>query len=81
MAILVKKHFNGVPDGECHPHRYQPGDEVTGDLAAVALKQGWAKEVETKAEAKAEAEAKAKAEAEAKAKAEAEAKAEAGSGK
>ena len=38
----VKTAFHGVPDGEVMPKEFKPGDEVTGDLAAVAVAQGWA---------------------------------------
>lgn len=42
MPVKVTKSFRGVPDGEAYPRTYQVGDEVTGDLAAVALKEKWA---------------------------------------
>jgi hypothetical protein len=46
--------FSGVPDGEIYPKDFAPGDEVHGDLAAVAVREGWAEDSEpTKAEAKA----------------------------
>lgn len=35
--------FDGVPDGEVQPRRFQPGDPVFGELAEVAIKQKWAK--------------------------------------
>lgn len=34
--------FQGVPDGECYPREFAPGDEVMGDLAVVAVREGWA---------------------------------------
>jgi hypothetical protein len=40
----VKTAFLGVPDGEIYPKAFEPGDEVTGDLAAVAVREGWATE-------------------------------------
>lgn len=40
----VKTAFSGVPDGEVYPRGFSPGDEVTGDLAAVAVREGWAEE-------------------------------------
>jgi hypothetical protein len=36
--------FLGVPDGEVYPKAFEPGSEVTGDLAAVAVREGWAVE-------------------------------------
>ncbi|PLX36948.1 MAG: hypothetical protein C0605_07705, partial [Hyphomicrobiales bacterium] len=63
MAIIVKKPFRGVPDGECHPRLFNKGDELTGDLADVAVKNGWAEKGEGKAEKEAKAKAKADEEA------------------
>ena len=40
----VVKAFKGVPDGAHHPIDYAPGDVVSGDLGAVALREGWAVE-------------------------------------
>jgi hypothetical protein len=42
MKIIVKHPFRGVPDGEYHARDYQVGDELTGELADVALLNGWA---------------------------------------
>lgn len=36
--------FNGVPDGEAMPRRFEVGDEVGGALAEVALREKWAAE-------------------------------------
>jgi hypothetical protein len=56
--------FSGVPDGEIYPKDFAPGDEVHGDLAAVAVREGWAEDSESTKEAEArkptEAEAKAR---------------------
>ena len=41
-AVAIKP-FSGCKDGELHPTRFQDGDEVTGDLARVAIAEGWAK--------------------------------------
>ena len=38
----VKKTFSGVPDGEIYPIEFKIGDLVTGDLAEVAVNEGWA---------------------------------------
>nr|BDD44155.1 hypothetical protein 22 [bacterium] len=38
----VTQSFNGVKDGEVYPVTFQPGDEVTGQLAEIAVKEGWA---------------------------------------
>lgn len=45
MTIKVIKPFKGVPDGEVHPRQFNPGDIVSGSLAAVALAQKWAKDM------------------------------------
>jgi hypothetical protein len=34
--------FDGVPDGLVIPKHFNEGDEVEGDLAAVAIREGWA---------------------------------------
>jgi len=39
---IVTKPFKGAPDGELYPKEFSIGDEVTGDLAAVAIKEKWA---------------------------------------
>jgi hypothetical protein len=38
----VTKEFDGCPDGEVHPKSFKPGDIVEGDLARVAIENGWA---------------------------------------
>ena len=38
----VIKSFLGVPDGEIYPVEFKIDDLVTGDLAKVAVKEGWA---------------------------------------
>jgi hypothetical protein len=43
MKAIVTKGFLGVKDGEVYPTNFVPGHEVEGDLAAVAVKEGWAK--------------------------------------
>lgn len=40
----VIKPFNGVPDGEALPRRFEVGDEIGGELASVALREKWASE-------------------------------------
>lgn len=40
------KPFPGVPDGQVMPKEFAEGDEVTGDLAAVAVREGWAEPLE-----------------------------------
>jgi hypothetical protein len=42
MSVTVTKAFAGCRDGEVIPRRFEVGEELTGDLARVALKQGWA---------------------------------------
>lgn len=41
-AIVVTVGFDGVPDGAIYGRRFEPGDVVEGDLAALALREGWA---------------------------------------
>lgn len=45
----VTQAFRGVPDGEVMPKEFNPGDEVDGDLAVVAVREGWAQDGEAKA--------------------------------
>jgi hypothetical protein len=42
-AVKVAKEFAGVPDGEVYPVTFAVGDEVTGELAELAIREGWAK--------------------------------------
>lgn len=39
---IVTTPFAGVPDGQAMPVHFKAGDEVVGDLAAVAVREGWA---------------------------------------
>lgn len=34
--------FNGVPNGEVHPRLFDVGEIVVGELADVAVREGWA---------------------------------------
>ncbi|WP_210265231.1 hypothetical protein [Ensifer canadensis] len=89
MKAIVVKAFPGRPDNEVVTRTIDVDEVIDGDLAAVAIREKWAKpyrdpaEIEAKAKADAErqaaeeAEAKAKAEAEKNATEEAEAKAKA----
>lgn len=38
--------FPGVRDGEFNPTTIQPGEVIEGDLAEVALREGWAAPLE-----------------------------------
>jgi hypothetical protein len=49
MATVVIA-FLGVPDGEVIPRQFEPGDNVDGDLGAVAVREGWAEEEESSSE-------------------------------
>lgn len=49
MRAVVKKAFQGVQDGEIHPRAFSEGDVVSGDLAAVAVAEGWAEGLEGEA--------------------------------
>lgn len=42
VAVVVVKPFAGVPDGLIYPRDFVEGDTVEGDLAVVALREGWA---------------------------------------
>lgn len=44
MKATVIKEFPGAPDGAIYPKTFVPGDVVEGDLARVAVENGWAKE-------------------------------------
>lgn len=44
MKVFVTKSFDGAPDGTIYPKHFVPGDIVEGDLARVAVEQGWATE-------------------------------------
>lgn len=47
MQATVTVAFDGVPDGAIYPRRFEPGDAVEGDLARVAVREGWAATEET----------------------------------
>lgn len=49
MKAIVEKSFEGAPDGELYPRPFKKGDEVTGDLARVAVQEKWAREVKEQA--------------------------------
>lgn len=40
---IVTVPFSGVPDGQHYPIPFAVGDRVEGDLARVALAEGWAR--------------------------------------
>lgn len=44
--IIVTVPFNGAPDGQHYPRRFEKGDELAGDLARVALAAKWAEDAE-----------------------------------
>jgi hypothetical protein len=50
MKAIVTKAFPGVPDGQIHVRQFAIGDEVDGNLAAVAVEQKWAKAKGSKGE-------------------------------
>lgn len=54
QTATVVTPFDGAPDGSAYPAHFEIGDIVEGDLAEVAVAQGWA-------EAASQAEAAAKA--------------------
>jgi hypothetical protein len=57
MRVVVTKEFVGVPDGAVYGRPIQVGEELTGALAQLALREKWAKE--KKADVKPEGEAEA----------------------
>lgn len=71
MKCIVEKEFNGVPTGDTRSRAIVPGEVLTGEIAEVAVREKWAKEVpddyDPEAEAKAEADKKSAAETKAKA--------------
>jgi hypothetical protein len=50
MAKVIKA-FHGAKDGEVYPQDIQEGEEITGDLARVAIEEGWAEPGEGEAPA------------------------------
>ncbi|SNZ21716.1 hypothetical protein [Cohaesibacter gelatinilyticus] len=42
MKVIVTKPFPGVRDGETKVTQFAVGDELTGELASVALAEKWA---------------------------------------
>ena len=48
MKAIVKKPFAGKPDESAETRQFAVGDDVTGDLAEVAMREGWAEEVTAK---------------------------------
>lgn len=44
MSVRVVNQFKGVKDGEVYPCTFEPGAELTGDLARVAVENGDAAE-------------------------------------
>jgi hypothetical protein len=50
MKAVVDKAFEGAPDREIYPRHFKPGQLVEGDLARVAVDQGWASICEPQAD-------------------------------
>lgn len=46
MKAIVIIPFPGLPDGAAQVRNFAEGDVVEGDLAAVAVGEGWAEEVD-----------------------------------
>lgn len=44
MKATVTVEFDGRPDGEADTRRIAVGETVTGDLAKVAIENGWAED-------------------------------------
>jgi hypothetical protein len=49
MEVIVIQEFKGAVDGDIHPRPIKVDERITGDLAQVALDNGWAREVGEKA--------------------------------
>jgi hypothetical protein len=49
VDAVVKKAFDGVPDGEVMPRRFEVGEVVKGELAVIAVREGWAAKPKAKA--------------------------------
>ena len=41
--VTVVQPFRGVADGEVYPKEFKAGDTVEGELAEVAVSNGWAR--------------------------------------
>ncbi len=50
IRAKVIEAFPGVPDGQTRPKKFREYDEVTGDLAEVAVREGWAELINGEAE-------------------------------
>lgn len=48
MRVVATAEFLGVPDGEVYGRAIRPGEELLGNLAQVALRDGLAEEVKVK---------------------------------
>jgi hypothetical protein len=46
MKARVVKAFVGAPDGAIHPRQFEVSECVEGDLARVAIAEGWAETLE-----------------------------------
>ena len=46
MKARVVKLFIGAPDGALHPRQFEVSEIVEGDLARVAVTEGWAETLE-----------------------------------
>lgn len=44
MDAIVVAEFFGVADGTVYPRTFAPGDRISGDLAELAVREGWAEE-------------------------------------
>lgn len=42
MQAIVTRAFSGVRDGQVWPEQFEPGAKIEGDLAALAVAEGWA---------------------------------------
>lgn len=46
MRVVVTQEFLGKPDGQVYGRPILVGEVLTGDLAELALREGWAEEQE-----------------------------------
>lgn len=49
MQAKVKTAFSGRPDADCLTREIAEGEIITGELAEVAVREGWADEIKEKA--------------------------------
>jgi hypothetical protein len=46
MKATALTTFDGARDGDLYPTRFRPGDLIEGNLAEIAVRENWAREIE-----------------------------------